>query len=42
LDYWWKAYKDVGYKESRRGVGTDLYCGTTPKEEGLDVLGLFL
>ena len=41
MDYRWKTYTDVGYTESRRRVGSDLYCGETPKEERMDVLGLF-
>ncbi len=41
MDYRWKAYTDIGYTESRRGVGSYLYCGKAPKKEGIDVLGLF-
>jgi len=41
VDYRWKAYTDVGNTQSRRGVGSHLYCGETPKKERMDVLGLF-
>jgi hypothetical protein len=41
MDYRRKTYTNMGYTKSRRRVGSDLYCGKTPKEERMDVLGLF-
>jgi hypothetical protein len=38
VDYRWKTYTDVGYTESKRRVGFDLYCRETLKEERVDVL----